>query len=422
MIIKKENFYSILFALLLFAQLYVESFRMNIVLQISALVIYFFFEKPRVPAFLLKILIPSVLIFAIGFIGYFFHDYQRFNLIKDIFHFLKPILGLSIGYLFFSKAKDFKNFVKVIVLTGFFSAILHFIVLVVSGNLFTGSVEVIRMYSKDNFLELFAIFFLIYFEKFQGESIFEKKRTYRIILIALLISCVLYFSRTMVIVAFILFASLKGYTVLTFKSLRILGIFTALIIAFYAYLFSIKIDRNAEGLENFLFKIKNAPGEMFVTKIDRENHSQLWDHWRGYEVKCAFDLMNTQPTSYVVGTGQGSLVNLRFKAPLSGDSQGLKFISELHNGYMYIFYKTGIIGLIIALIFLFSLYNVINNKKKRRSMTVIFISAIGLIFIFSTLTITGIYNSRDIIIFLLGALLYFYKTENLQINSQNEAN
>lgn len=423
MIIKKENFYSILFALLLFAQLYVESFRVNIVLQLSALLIYFFFEKPRLPTFLIKILMPCTAIFAIGFVGYFFHDYQRFNFIKDIFHFIKPILGLSIGFLFFRKIKEFKIFVKVVVFAGFLSALLHFIVLIVSGNLLSGSVEGIRMYSKDNFLELFAIFFLMYFKEFQGESLFAKKRTYKIILVALFISCVLYFSRTMVIVAFILFASLKGYTVLTFKSLRFLGIFTALIIAFYAYLFSIKIDRNAEGLENFLFKIKNAPGEMFVTKIDRNNHSQLWDHWRGYEVKCAADLMKTQPTSYVVGTGQGSLVNLRFKAPLSGgDSQGLKFISELHNGYMYIFYKTGSVGLIILLGFLFLLYNVINRKKKRISMTVVFISAIGLIFTFTTLTITGIYNSRDIIIFLLGALLYFYSTDNFKLDTENEAN
>jgi hypothetical protein len=40
-------------------------------------------------------------------------------------------------------------------------------------------------------------------------------------------------------------------------------------------------------------------------------------------------------------------------------------------------------------------------------MESIFISAIGLMFLFSTLTITGIYNSRDIVVFILGALLYF---------------
>lgn len=151
MIIKKENFYSFIFALLLFAQLYVESFRINTVLQIGALMVYFFFEKPKVSAFLLKVIIPPTLIFIIGFFGFFFHKYHTFNFIKDVFHFLKPILGLSIGYLFFSKSNDFKSFIKVVVLTGFFSALVHFLVLFISGNIFSGSVEVIREYSKDNF-------------------------------------------------------------------------------------------------------------------------------------------------------------------------------------------------------------------------------------------------------------------------------
>jgi hypothetical protein len=423
MIIKKENFYSFIFALLLFAQLYVESFRINTVLQIGALMVYFFFEKPKVSAFLLKVIIPPTLIFIIGFFGFFFHKYHTFNFIKDVFHFLKPILGLSIGYLFFSKSNDFKSFIKVVVLTGFFSALVHFLVLFISGNIFSGSVEVIREYSKDNFLELFGIFFLIYFERFHGQRLFVKKLTYRIIFLTLLASCILYFSRTMVIVAFILFVSLKGYTYLTFRSVRILGLFVVMIIAVYAYLFSIKIDRNAEGLENFMYKIKNAPSELFVTRIDRDNHKDLWDHWRGYEVKCAFDLMNEQPTSYLIGTGQGSLVNLRFKAPLAGnESNGLKFISELHNGYIYIFYKTGAVGLVIVLVFLFSIYNVINKKKENSSISVIFISAIGLIFFFSTLTITGIYNSRDVIIYILGALLYFYNDERRTTKNSNEAN
>ncbi|WP_379792369.1 O-antigen ligase family protein [Flavobacterium qiangtangense] len=283
--------------------------------------------------------------------------------------------------------------------------------------------EAIRSLSRDNFLELFAIFFLIYFRKFQGYLLFEKKIIHRLILGLLLLSCILYFSRTMLIVAFILYASVNGYTRLTVKSIKIIGVFLLCVGLMYAYLFSIKIDRRAEGLENFLFKIKNAPEELFVTKINRNDHKDLWDHWRGYEAKRALELMKKQPSSYVVGTGQGSLVNLKFKAPLTSDgSKGLKYISELHNGYIYIFYKTGIIGLVILLSFLFSIYNTINKKEWKNKMDAVFISAIGIIFLFSTLTITGIYNSRDIIIFILGALLFFLHKENVDLKIKDEAN
>ena len=43
-----------------------------------------------------------------------------------------------------------------------------------------------------------------------------------------------------------------------------------------------------------------------------------------------------------------------------------------------------------------------------------FVSAIGLTFLFTTLTITGIYNPRDVIVFILGALLFF------EANNQKE--
>lgn len=114
--------------------------------------------------------------------------------------------------------------------------------------------------------------------------------------------------------------------------------------------------------------------------------------------------MEKNPSSYVFGTGYGSLVNLKFYAPLSGDKKGMKYISDLHNGYIYIFYKTGIISLFIYLFFLFKLYK---RAYLKSTYSTAFISAFGIIYLFSTLTITGVYNSRDIIIILLGAFLFF---------------
>ena len=43
-------------------------------------------------------------------------------------------------------------------------------------------------------------------------------------------------------------------------------------------------------------------------------------------------------------------------------------------------------------------------------MANIFISGIGLFYFFTTLIITGIYNANDIVIFLLGAMLFFSGT------------
>lgn len=406
MIVTKTKFYTSLFVLVILLQLYLSSFKANIFLQIGFLGLFLFYDRAIVSVSFLKIVTPILLLFIIGFFGTLLNHYNSFNISKDIFHFLKPILGILIGYFFFRKIDDFKVFVRTIVICGFISAIIHFIILIATGSLISGSINDIREFGRDNFLEIFALFFFLYYPKFHNDKLFKDKVSSQFIFITLLISSIMYFSRTMMVVAIILLLTIYGFTRVTRKSIKVIAAFIGVVILFYVYLFSIKLERNKPGLEAFLFKVKIAPSELFKTKIDRENHKDLWDHWRGYEAKRALALMEKNPSSYVFGNGYGSLVNLKFKAPLDGE-KGLKFISELHNGYPYVLYKTGFIGLLIYLIFLATIYMFVYRKKKGDRFSTLFISAIGLIYLFTTLTITGIYNGRDVIIFMLGALLYF---------------
>lgn len=402
--IKKEKFYTILFVVVIFSQLYVSSFRFNTFLQIAVLFLFFLSEKTSFSKSLLRHITPLFFIFFIGLAGTLIHRYALVNIIKDIFHIIKPINGLLIGYLFYKKINDFEKFIRTIVVAGFVSAIIHFGTILLFSDI--TSVNGIRELARDNFLELFSFFFLIFHKKFRNTNLFQTKSKHYLYIGVLTLSCILYFSRTMIVSAIILLMSIYGYTYITRKGLKVITAVIILIGAFYMYLFSVKIDRNQPGLESFLFKIKNAPSEIFKTKIDRENHKDLWDHWRGYEAKRAYALMQENPSSFVFGNGYGSLVNLKFFAPLTENSndKGLKFISELHNGFAYILYKIGILGLVIYLYFLIRLYKTIYDKITIYS---IYISAIGLVYLFTTLTITGIYNSRDIIIFVLGALLFF---------------
>lgn len=414
--ISKSRFYTILFVIVIFLQLYLPSFKANLFIQIGVVALYFFIEKVTVSIFFLIKTIPVIVLLILGFVGTLIHNYLIYDILKDIFHFLKPLLGLFIGYLFYKKIDNLSYFIKTIVLCGFFSAMIHFIILLVTGDLFSGSVERIRTFGKDNFLELFALFFLVYHKNFYKDPIFRTNLKRKIVLVFLVASNILYLSRTMIVVATILFLSIKGYTVLTKKTLRFMSAFSLVLVLFYVFLFSVKIERDKPGIENFFYKLKIAPAELFQTKIDRDNHADLWDHWRGYEVKRALALMKDNPSSFLFGTGHGSLVNLKFYAPLTGEEKGIKYISELHNGYMYLFYKTGIMGIVILLTFLTILYRTIYFKEKDTFFSTIFISAIGLIYFFTTLTITGIYNGRDIIIFILGALLYFERKNNFQKN------
>ena len=411
--VKSKEFYSALFIIIILLQLYLPSFKANVLFQVFILGLFFLFEKVQINKLFFKTILPILIIFLLGFVGILFNKVTFFNVFKDIFHFLKPITGLLIGYFFYRKIDDFKMFVKTIVVVGLLSAVIHFgILFFISGF---SSVNEIREFGRDNFLELFSLFFLLFYKKFQNDTLFKNQFQHFFFVVLLFASNVLYFSRTMIVVAIILLITIYGYTIITKRGLRIIGVVFVSILLFYGYLFSIKISRNQTGIESFLYKVKNAPSEIFKTKIDRENHKDLWDHWRGYEAKRAFSLMEKDPKSYVIGTGYGSLVNLKFFAPLTENykDKGIKYISELHNGYVYIYYKTGIFSLFLYLLFLINLYIKIYYNKNFETY---FISAIGVAFLFTTLTITGMYNSRDVIVFLLGALLFFEKKSKTATN------
>lgn len=415
MTINIKKFYVFLFAALLLVQLYVESYRIIIFSQILVLLLVLYIEK-TVSYKLLKLLSPLLFVVAIPIIPIFFNSYKLTYILKDVFLIIKPIIGLCLGFIIFKRINNQKEFIKTVVIVGLISAIIHFVVVIITGGLVTGSVSQIREYGKDNFLELFALFFLVFYTKFFNDKLFQQKFVHHIVFLTLFLSCILYLSRTMLIISVILLLAISGYLKITKKAIKIfLGIIICFILL-YIYLINTKIDRNEKGVMGFLYKIKMAPAEIFSAKIDREDHAKLWDHWRGYEVNRAIELMKSNPSSFIIGNGYGSLINLKFKAPLASGNKEIKYISEIHNGYIFMFYKLGIIGLVFILLFIFNLYKKIYNIKSFES---IFISAIAVCYFFTTLTITGIFNKRDIIILLLGALLHFSSKQTLK-NYVNE--
>lgn len=397
---KKEQFYSFFLMIILLSQIYVPSFKFNIFLQIISLFVIGYNEKIRVKKSFITLVLPLFLMLLVGFLGFITFKRSINYALKDTFHIIKPLLGITLGYIIFKLINNKTVFYKTILKTAFISAIIHLFIVLFFTKFLTFNISAIRQFTRDNFLELFALFIYFYLTKKEGVKFFGKnERKYIYIII---ISCVLYFSRTMMITTIILLLSISGYTRITQKTVKgIIFVFLSIGV-FYLYLFNSNIKRSGAGFEGFLYKVKIAPAEIFKTKIDRENHRDLWDHWRGYEAKRAIALLNSNPVQYVFGAGYGSLVNLKFKAPLSSDGKGMKYISELHNGYIYILYKLGIVGLIMYLFFLGSNYI---KVYKKRTFENVFVSGIAIFFLFTTLTITGIYNTNDTIIFILGALL-----------------
>lgn len=400
---KKTN---IIISLLILLEIYNPSFKINFFIQLLLVCILITLKGIKVTKKMIQLIVPLFLVFIIGFIGFFINDYSISFFIKDITYFLKPILSIIIGYLLFFNFGSYKELNKSIINVSLLTSLIHLISIFLFGKFFSNSISEIRGdFGLDNFIEIIGFYFLLNYKKTFLEPFIKSRIIFYFLLVTLFLSISFYFSRSMIIGFIILFLTFKGFTRLNNYTLKIILTLILGLSIFYLILFNIKIERNSKGIENLFYKIKIAPEEIFVSKIDRKNHKDLWDHWRAYEVKRALHLMEEQKISYLVGTGYGSLINLKFKAPLG--EQKMKYISRIHNGYGFVFYKCGIIALVLILFFLFKLYKHIYTKSKSIEISTInaFISAIGLFYFFTFLIITGFYIPRDSIILVLGALL-----------------
>lgn len=401
--------------MLLFSLTALHVFEIHFLLFFLTTFILLLSHDYKISKFSFNLIIILLILLIIGIFSSLFNQKLLYDWLKDIMYFLKPILAIVTGYLLVSKINDKQFFFKAIIYVAIVFSIFHIIGVVVNTDFATDSINEIRKHHGiSNLLELMALIVLIGSYKFEYLNVIKHKLVKKIILLILSVSIVFYFSRTMLIALIIMGLAVYGYTKLSVKGLKYAFILLSLIGVFYIYLFSVDIKRDEPGIDSFLYKMKIAPTEIFssAVEIDKKNHENLWDYWRAYEADMALDQMSLQPFSYFMGVGFGSLVDLKFKAPLNKD--GMRYIPLLHNGYVYLIFKTGFIGLFFYVIFLGYLYIQSYNKNKFGNEIVIrnLIAGIGLFFIFTSLITTGIFNSNEIYTFLLGGFLFLLHDNN----------
>lgn len=359
-----------------------------------------------------------LIIFLIGLLSSFFQSKILYNFVKDFVYFSIPILSIISGYFIAKKIKNLSAFLKTIIyITALFS-IIHIVTIFFGINIRNASVsDIRRIGGLSNIIEVFVLVILISSYKFEFLDVIKNKLLKRTIFFIIFTSFVFYFSRTMFISFLIIQLAVFGNLKITNKGLKYLFLMLLFFTSIYSYLFSVNIDRGKPGLESFLYKLKIAPSEIFtpIRKIDPKNHAYLWDHWRAYEATKAIDQINTVPT-FFFGKGFGALIDLEISVYL-GDSK-MRYIPSIHNGYVYVFFKTGILGLLIYFIFLVSLYLYSYRKSFSKKILVInnLIGGIAIHFLFTSLIINGIYNIEEIFFFILGSLFFYRRKEIKSIN------
>jgi len=410
--------YKVCFISLLSVSFLFASFEITAIL--STLVVLFVLAQKKIKfsknfLFLISLLI---IISTIAIITGLVKNEFGYDFLKDFFYLNKPILLILAGYAIVRKINNQEFLYKTIVSVAVFFAAIHLFLVaqyVIAEPDFT--VAGIRYYAgRDSILELFALSFLV-------ANIRLKKIKFKhqnLITLVLALSFLFYLSRTMTLVFIFMLIAFLGYLKLTTKGLRYILFTTLIISALYAYLFSVKIDRDSSRpIDNFLYKLKIAQAEIFIKpgSLDVKDHANLWDHWRAYEASKAIGALNDGKTiDWFFGLGMGSLIDLDFYAPLSDDDKGMRFISLLHNGYVYVLYKTGFIGLLIYILFFVFIIVPFNSTKEMLPSYNILVGIVTF-YIISSFVISGLYNLSDPISLLVGAFfkqreIEFYENSN----------
>jgi hypothetical protein len=350
-----------------------------------------------------KYLACFLAVFSIAFISFLFRNYQMYYVIRDITYITKPFFGFLIGYQLFKYFKS--NIFDLLVKIGVVIAIIHLWFILYAVIIFRSlSMNEIRFFGGFfSDYEVYAFLMILFHNKFELSFSKKKRQLYGLII---LVSIILYFARTNFIQLIILFLAFKGFYKITKKSITIFAYVIAVVIIAYASISYMNPKRNGSGIEPLLYKIQNIPNEAFKTKINRDDWKDFNDNYRSYEnIRTVQQVSNDGIQAVLFGQGLGSRVDLKQKVWL-GDME-LRYISILHNGFMIVFLKSGVIGLLFYLTSIFMLFL---YKKSTipivNTINLLFVGT-GVFLIFSNWVFLGVFNLSDNKVIMLGLLIAF---------------
>ena len=411
-VLPKSTLYQILFALAI-GVLYVQSYELTFSVWVLITLVTL---KTKYSKDIFQYLLCFIAIFSIATVVLFFHnDYKAYFVIRDITYVIKPILGILIGYQLCEH--NFKKAFQTIIFVGVLISIYHLCVL--------GTAVVFYHVTKVNGLrewggyfsdyEVYVLILLLFHKKF--ELGFSKNKLL-IFTVIVGFSSFMYLSRTNFIQFVILFLAMKGYFKINKTSITVVSSIIAFTLIGYSTILYINPKRNGPGLEALLYKIKIAPTEPFKTKIDADDWKDFNDNYRSYEnIHTVKQVTRKGTPTMLFGEGFGSRIDLKREVWL-GD-MFLRYISILHNGFMTVFLKSGLLGIAI---YLYSIYLLFVRKKSKIpqvSNLNLLLLGTGIFLIFSNWVFLGVYNLLDNKSILIGFFICYQEVANKKNKSEN---
>lgn len=314
--------------------------------------------------------------------------------LKDVWYFGKPVLYFIGGAYIYRHFGSTIPVIKIFLSISALSALVYLIPIMGSYQDFfiLGPDEFRDKYGKGSVLFVFSIVTLFYF---YGYRLFSRPRLLFFLLLILL-SLVLTQSRLSILMLLIfIFASCKN------RFVHVL--FTVFLFSLILF-FTLPKENTTDVVSDrhsFVGKLISSLSELRPQNyvFERDIHT----NWRGYETYAALSQYSSgEFFSKIFGYGFGSTVYIDFdKRGGAGEKSQVRLSSLdwLHNGYVTVLLKTGILGVVIYILFSFRLLYFCLLRKSENIA-----SSVALCFLYyfivATFLVGGIFAKSGVMILL----------------------
>jgi hypothetical protein len=357
--------------------------------------------------------VAPTLILCLGLHG--IYSNSLYDVGKDLWYFSGPVVYISFGYLVFERLGSWQRLVQPLVVIGAYSCLVT-IVGVVSNRdqlLATTTVEDYRHIAGLGTFVLTLPAVLLVFMRHAGLPTIGVTRltmvraaTYILSTIAVLSL----FSRTsMVCMAAGLICTVNlRFTPRRIRNYTAFLLGAAVLLALASNMFH--SDKVGVLLEAFVQKTANTSSEVNVHSY--ESYEDINLNWRGFEAaRAAKTYAEFGDGEKLVGGGFGTMVDLGFamKLGLGNNADSFEFVPLLHNGYMELLVKTGLLGLVLFILFCiqiaFMALQEFRQPEKYAKLNGLLLLWTVFVFALTQEAISGILNKGALApnLFLLGA-------------------
>lgn len=394
---------------------------LNLLLLTFALSV-FVASRQRIDTRLVKLVLPFLLTAFLGFASGLGNDV--YDYFKDAWYILNPLLVMLIGLTLYRARPQLAAGMAAFVVGGLIISIWHMRGYVIMPDLIMLPAARIRGYIGAGFYApVMGVIIALVCAKCWRETVGLPRWFFGFAALIMALAVVGSFSRTAwLVMALGVMAALGLFARREWLHVGVPALIAAAVLATLHLTVDVRSDHAA--LQTFWVKVLRSIDEIGADDFRSVREINL--NFRAYETQRGMQqFQESGIVGMLLGQGFGTKVDLQLLVPLQFDefgNHGVRFIPVLHNGYVYLLTKVGVLGLLMFLFTMGYLYMTARRmasggpaSPRRSSARLLQVSVV--ILAVTTYIIGGVYNKFDLFPFILltGYLLgYLWSEEDKQ--------